>query len=121
MISLNFLIVAALLGGYLVAFHLRAVPPPPAGWMIGLVHGTIGAAGLLELVVALAGHRPPRTAGLGGFGVGAEVLLALAIALGLLIVASARRGGRPSGLVIGAHASVAITGIVLVLTIVMLR
>ncbi|SIQ21256.1 MULTISPECIES: hypothetical protein [Acidiphilium] len=119
-IALVFLLLAATLGGYLSIGYLRGTPPPAAGWMLGLVHGVVGAAGLLELVIGLERHPPPASAGVAGFGVGAEVLLGLAILLGLLVIMAAWRGKRLSGVVIGAHASVAITAIALVSAIVAL-
>ena len=119
-IALVFLLLTATLGGYLSIGYLRGTPPPAAGWMLGLVHGVVGAAGLLELVIGLDRHPPPASAGVAGFGVGAEALLGLAILLGLLVIMAAWRGKRLSGVVIGAHASVAITAIVLVSAIVAL-
>jgi hypothetical protein len=120
-IALIFLLLAASLGSYLAVGFLRGTPPPAAGVMLGLVHGVIGAAGLLELFVALGSVHHLATYGLSGFGTGAEVLLCLAILLGLVVAVPAWTGKRPSGLVVGAHASAAITALVLVIAIVILR
>jgi hypothetical protein len=119
-IALLFLLTAAALGGYLSIGYLRGTPPPAAGWMLGLVHGVVGAAGLLELVIGLGGKRDLAAYGVAGFGIGAEGLLGIAILLGLLVIVAQWRGKRLSGVVIGAHASVAITAIVLVAAIVAL-
>ncbi|HEX7390662.1 MAG TPA: hypothetical protein VF286_11155, partial [Acidiphilium sp.] len=58
--------------------------------------------------------------GLGSFGISAEILLGFAIFLGLCIATVALRGRRPFGFLIGAHATLAIAGLVLVLAIVSL-
>jgi hypothetical protein len=55
--------------------------------------------------------------GLGGFGAGAEILLGLALLLGLFVVIAAWRQRRPAGLLLGTHATLAIAGITLVLAI----
>lgn len=120
-IALIFLLLAASLGAYLAIGFLRGVPPPAGGVVLGLVHGVIGAAGLLELFVALGSVRNLATYGLSGFGTGAEVLLCLTILLGLAVAIPAWSGRRPSGLVVGVHASAAITALALVAAIVILR
>jgi hypothetical protein len=119
-IALFFLLLAAALGGYLSIGYLRGTPPPAAGWMLGLVHGVVGATGLLELFIGLGGRRNLAAHGVAGFGIGAEVLLGIAILLGLLVIVAGWRGKRLSGIVIGTHASVAVTAIVLVSAIVAL-
>ncbi|MDD2877566.1 MAG: hypothetical protein PHT60_09375 [Acidiphilium sp.] len=119
-IVFGILVVAAALGGYLASGYLRDIPPSNVNRMIGVVHGAIGTLGFMGLVVALARPEPLATIGLRGFGRGAEVLLGLALGFGLLVVLASWQGKRPSGLVIGVHASVAITAIVLVSAIVVL-
>jgi hypothetical protein len=77
---------------------------------IGLLHGLIGATGLALLLFLLRG--PPRgvAMGAGSFGIIAATLLAAALALGLSIPQMYRRGPRLAGLLIAAHASLAISG-----------
>ena len=87
------------------------------GRLLGPLHGVLGAMGLTALVIALARHPVPAQVGLGGFGAGAEILLGLALLLGLFVVLSALRRRRPAGLLLGAHATLAIAGITLVLAI----
>ena len=130
-VAFDFLITAALLGGYLAVGYLRG---PDAGspraritraritraWMTRAIHGVIGAIGLVELIVALGRHRALAPMGLGGFGAGAEILLGLALSLGLFVAAAGWRGHRSSGFLVGAHATAAIAGLTLVLAIVSL-
>ena len=135
-VAFGFLITAALLGGYLAVGYLRG---PDAGspraritraritrawmtraWMTRAIHGVIGAIGLVELIVALGRHRALAPMGLGGFGAGAEILLGLALSLGLFVAAAGWRGHRSSGFLVGAHATAAIAGLTLVLAIVSL-
>lgn len=120
LLSLSFLLLAALLGAYLAVSFLRGTKPRPADRMIGLIHGAIGACGLLELVVGLSHLHDPAAKGLGGFGEGAEILLGVTIMLGLLVVNASWQGRRPAGLAVAAHACVAMSAIVLVLALVTL-
>lgn len=119
-ISLGFLLLAATLGSWLA---VSVAQGGANGWKVPLVHGLIGAGGLLVLILALGSRHRPVGAGMGlaGFGTGAEILLALALLFGLTIVRAGWNGRRPSGLVIGTHAMFAIGGIVMVLAIASLR
>jgi hypothetical protein len=106
------LLIAGGLGGGLAAWHLRPqVRTPP--WVLGALHGALGAAGLALLLLALRG--PPRGAAMGvaGFGTVAVVLLGIALIAGLAVLASRLRGRAIGGLLIAIHASLAIAGIVI--------
>ena len=81
----------------------------------GFVHGLVGAAGLLLLVVALQGPRHGDATGVGSFGTMAAVLFGIALVLGVAITLSHRRAPRLAPVVIATHASVAIAGYVLFL------
>jgi hypothetical protein len=129
--SFGLLAVAVLLGGVLAVLHLRAtaggVPPaggglstapsatpPPGGpgWQLGALHGLIGATGLVLLLLALGG--PPRgvSLGVGAFGLVAAVLLALALLVGLAVLVAFRLRRRP-GALIALHATLAVSGFVI--------
>jgi hypothetical protein len=80
---------------------------------LGLVHGTVGAAGFALLVIVLQGPRRGDALGVGSFGTAAAVLFAVALALGPFIPLLMKRLPRTAGLVIATHAGAAITGFVL--------
>jgi len=106
------LLIAGTLGGGLAVWHLRPqVPSPP--WLLGALHGALGAAGLGLLLLALRG--PPRgmATGVAGFGMVAAVLLAVALVAGLAVLAARLRRRGIGGLFIAIHASLAIAGIVI--------
>ncbi|BAJ79441.1 MULTISPECIES: hypothetical protein [Acidiphilium] len=119
-IPLSLLLLAASLGAWL---GVRAMQQGGVngggvfGRLLGPLHGVLGAMGLTALVIALARHPVPARMGLGGFGAGAEILLGLALLLGLFVVIAAWRQRRPAGLLLGTHATLAIAGITLVLAI----
>ena len=104
LLSLCLVLAAATVGG------LLAVRWRPA---FGLLHGSIGAAALAALILTLGG--PPRDVamGVGSFGRIAAWLLAAALLVGLGIVAVRLRMRRVPTFVIGVHATIAITGIVM--------
>jgi hypothetical protein len=98
LLSFVLLMVAALLGTALAGLHLKGGLPR---WPFGVLHGLLGGVGLGALLLAL--HGPPRgeAMGVGSFGRVAAVLLAAAL-----------RRRRVPGVVIGAHAFVAVSGVV---------
>ncbi len=112
-LSFSLLVVAALLGFALAALHLRTGAAALPWWWLGAVHGLLGFVGLIVLLLALQG--PPRgvALGVGSFGESAAVLLALALLVGLAILVARLRYRRISGLAIGAHATLAISGLVI--------
>ena len=102
--------IAVLLGLTLALLFARgsAYPAP-----LGRLHGALGVAGLVLLLLAL--REPPRgvAMGAGNFGVIAAWLLAAALLFGLLMLhVSARRRVIP-GIAVGTHATLAIAGFVL--------
>lgn len=112
------LAVAVVFGSLLALGYLReAAAPPP--WPLGALHGLIAIGGLALLALALRG--PPRGAeqGTGSFGTIAAALLALAALAGLAQLALRLRGRRLPGGLIGAHATLAIGGFVVLLVYVL--
>lgn len=118
-LAFSILLVAAALGTVLTALHLRpgGVPPRPA---YGALHGAAGVVGLAGLLLALGG--PPRgvAMGVGSFGRIAAVLLVIALLVGVLVLVMRLRARRITGLVIGIHATLAISGVVILAAYVLL-
>ena len=110
--SFTLLLIAGLFGSVLAALHLRteAVPPKAA---FGVLHGLLGTVGLAVLLLALRGPPHGLAMGVGSFGRVAASILAVALLAGLVIVARYFRRRRPPGLLIGIHATLAISGIVI--------
>jgi len=111
---------AALFGAGLAILYLRGPSAPRLPRALPLVHGALGAAGLILLTVVLRHGLPPTDNGTAGFGLVAAGFFGLALVLGLLIATVAWRGRRPGGLVVATHASVAIAGIVVLAALVAL-
>ena len=83
---------------------------------VAAVHGTLGAAGLAALLVALAtGNGAGNRYGTAAFGPAAAVLATVAVIIGLTIALRGRSRPRGPGLLIGIHATVAVTAAVLLL------
>ncbi len=119
MLLLAFAILSASVAAGIVLALLRLRGSPPHG-AVGALHGVAGAAGLVALLLALRG--PPRgvLTGVASFGAIAAVLAAVALAAGLVVAVLARRSHGVVGLVIGMHATLAITAYVLLLAYVSL-
>ena len=115
MLSLAFglLLLAALLGGLLAVLHLRAPRPAMASWPIGIVHGLFGIIGLIALTMS---HNDPQrgaATGVAEFGRIAVALLALSVVAALLLVLARLRHRTLPGIAIGVHATLAISGVVI--------
>lgn len=114
LLSFLLLLIAALVGSVLAALHLRADALPPRV-AFGILHGFLGATGLAALLLALRGPPHGLAMGVGSFGRAAAALLLLALLAGLVILAMRLRlrRRRTPGLLIGIHAMIAISGIVI--------
>ncbi len=104
--------VSVLTGIALLALY-QWVKPAGRIWLPGAAHGLIGVAGSGLLLAGLQGPARGVHSGAGSFGTIAAVLLAGALALGLLVAAGRLRRKRPSALVLGLHATLAVTGLTL--------
>ncbi len=104
--------VSVLSGIGLLALY-QWVKPVGRIWLPGAAHGLVGIAGSALLVLGLQGPARGIRSGAGSFGTIAAVLLAAALALGLLVAANRLRRKRPSAVVLGVHATLAITGLTL--------
>jgi len=112
LLSFWLLLSAGLFGSVLGALHLRTGRAQPKA-AYGVLHGLLGAVGLAVLLLALRG--PPRgvAMGVGSFGRVATIILATTLLAGLVIATMYFRRQRPSGLLIAVHATIAISGIVI--------
>jgi len=78
-----------------------------------LAHAGLALFGFGLLVAALQGPERGRATGTQSFGLIAAVALAIAAAFGVAMWAIGRRGRRIPALLIGIHATVAVTGLVM--------
>ena len=122
MLALSFVLLcaAALMGVVLAILYLRGSRRPPPLKLAPPAHGALGAVGLAAIGLAIFRGLPPSRMGTGGFAPLAAGLFAAAFALGLAIAFSAWRRGRPTGALVGAHASLAVAGLVVLLALVAL-
>jgi hypothetical protein len=111
---------AIVVGGGLAIVHMRGAEMKPPHWIIPVVHGALGATGLVVLIASFRRGLPPNGMGMSGFGPTAAALLGLALALGLMLARSSWRNRRPPGALVGAHATCAIAGFVVLLAIIAL-
>lgn len=81
--------------------------------MFGALHGLVGIAGFAVLLLAPRGPPRGEATGISSFGRVAAALLGITLVLALPIVVARLRRRRISVLVIGLHATMAISGIVI--------
>jgi len=103
---------AVLMGSALAVLHMREGAVAPR-WPLGALHGLIAIAGLASVLLALRG--PPRglDQGTGSFGTIAATLLTLAALAGIGLVAARLRRRPLPGILIGVHATLAVSGFVI--------
>jgi hypothetical protein len=101
--------VAVLLGLVLALLFAHGTAYPR---LVGWLHGALGVAALVLLLLALRG--PPRgmAMGAGSFGVIAAWLLGVALVFGLLMLNRSLRRGTIPGAAVAVHATLAIAGFV---------
>jgi hypothetical protein len=107
------LVFAVLFGSWLAVLHFDGRPPERAPWPLALLHAGLALGGFGLLAAALNG--PPRGAdqGMAAFGLTAAGLFAGAIALGLGIFVRFRLRRKGASALVGIHATLAISGIVI--------
>ena len=87
----------------------RTAPP----WLLAALHGLLGIGGFGCLVLALRGPARRLDQAPASFGIIAAALIALAALLGVSFMARRRLKGRPPGILIGIHATLAVSGFVI--------
>jgi hypothetical protein len=101
-----------LLGAALAVGSLRRpVKNPPC--VLAMLHGLAALAGYGALLLALQGPARGATTGTQSFGIAAAMLLLLAALIGIASFALHWRRQRLPGFWVGTHASIAITGYVI--------
>jgi len=106
---------AVLLGSMLAVLHLRikgaAMPP----WPLAALHGLLAVVGLGCLVLALHGPSRGLDQGTASFGIISAALLALAASVGAKLLAARVFKKRIGGGTIGIHATLAVSGFVILI------
>ena len=108
-----------LIGAGLAVAYMRGTQAKAPPRVLPFVLGFLGGISLLALIAALRRGLPSTGMGLSGFGPITAGLLGLAFVLGLALGLS-WRWRRPPGALVGAHASLAIAGFVVLLTLIAL-
>lgn len=123
MLALAFALVcaAALVGSGLAIVYANGPTDRTPRSAIRVAHAMLGAGGLAVLLFALWRGPPPAGMGIAGFGVITGCLLALTLGVGLLLARASWRRRRPAAVLVGAHASLAVAGLVMLLALVALR
>ena len=109
--------IAVLLGSALAVLHLRTstatLASAPVSWPAAALHGLLGIGGLICLGLALRG--PPRGAaqGTASFGAIAAILIVMPALAGGGLLAARLRKRPPAGALIGVHATLAVSGFVI--------
>ena len=94
---------------------------PATAKALRVTHGVVAAFGLATLIAGIFTSPPVEDRyGVGLFPPAAAVLAGLALLAGLSIALLARRSGRGIGILIGTHATLAVTGYVMLLCYVLL-
>lgn len=121
-LAFGILAAAALFGAALAILYARGPGAKPVARAVPAIHAAIGVAGLAVLIVALrTGASAAATRmGMADFGPFAAGLIAVALLVGLVIASYAWRRQRPGGALIGAHATLAVAGVTLLLVLVAL-
>jgi len=109
--AFTMLAVAVVAGSLLAVLHVREGAGLPA-WPLAALHGSLALAGLGLLALALRGPARGADQGTAGFGVAAAAALALAALVGAALLAARLRKRRVAGTLIAVHATIAVTGFV---------
>jgi hypothetical protein len=105
--------IAVLLGAVLAVLYLRGGPAWSALPLLAAFHGLLATAGLICLVLALGGPSRGGHMGTAAFGTIAACLIALAALAGGWMFAGYLRGKRRSEMTMGLHATLAVSGFVI--------
>jgi hypothetical protein len=105
------LTIAVLAGSLLAVLHLREGAGLPA-WPLPALHGLIALGGLVILSLALRGPARGLQQGTAAFGAGSAAILALAALVGIALLVARLRRGKVSSALIAVHATLAVSGFV---------
>ena len=105
--------VVVLLGSVLAVLHLRVNAATTPSWPLAALHGLLAIGGLCCLALALGG--PPRglDQGTASFGTIATAMITLAALVGAGLLAARVLKRRIVGIMIGIHATLAVSGFVI--------
>jgi hypothetical protein len=106
-------VIAALLGSALGVMHLQSEGRADPPWPLAALHGIFGIGGFACLVFALRGPARGHDQAIGSFGMIATALIALTALLGVSFIAARLLKRRPAGILIGIHATLAVSGFVI--------
>jgi hypothetical protein len=109
---------ALVLGGWIAIDQMRGMAAPKLA--LALAHGALAITGFVLLLLALGGPERGAASGAAAFGKVAATILALALLPGTMLFVAHMRRKRLSGVLIGVHAFLAITGCVILLTYILL-
>jgi hypothetical protein len=103
---------AVLSGSALGIMHLQTEGRTTPPWLLAALHGIFGIGGFGCLVLALSRPARGHDQTIGSFGMIATALIALTALLGVSFIAT-RRKKPPAGILIGIHATLAVSGFVI--------
>ncbi len=103
---------AVLLGSLLAVLDTQGAGTATPLWPLAALHGLAALGGLACLALALRGPVRGLDQGTASFGMLSAWLLAAAALMGLSLLAARLRRRRLPGLLIGLHATLAVTGFV---------
>ncbi len=109
------LCLAVLIGSLLAVLAMQRAGQASPHWPLAALHGLAALGGFACLLLALRGPARGLDQGTGSFGLLSVWLLAPAALIGLGLLAARLRRRRLSGFQIGAHATLAICGFVVLL------
>jgi hypothetical protein len=105
--------IAVLSGSALGVMHLQSEGRTAPPFWLAALHVIFGIGGLGCLVLALRGPTRGLDQAFGFFGVIAAALIALTALLGAGFIVTRLRKRRPAGILIGIHATLAVSGFVI--------
>jgi hypothetical protein len=108
--------IAVLIGSLLAILHLRTDEGATPPWWLAALHGLLAIFGLCCLALTLRGPMRGVDRGTASFGIIATALLALAALVGIRLLLARFFGKRITGVMIGIHATLAVSGFVILLT-----
>ena len=111
--ALVVLLIAVLFGSWLAVLHFDGRPPERAPWPLALMHAGLALGGFALLALALRGPARGADQGTAAFGLTAAGLFAAAIAVGLGIFVRFRLKKKGANALVGIHAALAVSAIVI--------